>query len=236
MVDTGPGLIATGAAALLFAAMFLFGRCIQLLGALSFEHRSVVSFSAGMAAAYVFVHVTPELHGARQAFVESASMPTRFEGMAIYMVSLIGFLAYYGLDNLRTQVRESAEHAEDGLAFRIHVGGFAAYAALIGYLLVRNLEESTVSTALYTVTIALHFLTIDHSLVEEHGAAYERVGRWVLAAATLFGWGVGVLLPLPTAVVALLLAFVSGAIMMNSMIMELPSEKDGPSCPSCWAA
>jgi hypothetical protein len=36
--------------------------------------------------------------------------------------------------------------------------------------------------ALYTVAMALHFYVAGHSLREEHGRAYERGGRWVLAA------------------------------------------------------
>ena len=43
----------------------------------------------------------------------------------------------------------------------------------------------------------------------------------------MLGWGVGVLFAVPPFAVALLLAFVSGAVIMNSAIMELPSEKDG---------
>jgi hypothetical protein len=223
----------------LFAAVFLWGGQLQPLRALGVERRSVISFSAGMAAAYVFVHVMPEMHGARQAFAESASIELRFEGMAIYFVALIGFLVFYGLDHLRSRLRESAEAGREGGAegergadgFWLHVGGFAAYVALVGYLLVRNLEDTRVSTSLYTVAFAFHFLGVDHSLREEHGAAYEKVGRYVLAAMALAGWGVGQGVALPRYAVALLIAFVSGAIIMNSAIMELPAEKDGRFVP-----
>ena len=76
MEDTGPVLIATGTAALLFAAMFVFGRRIQLLGALGFRQRSVISFSAGMAAAYVFVHVVPRPGANRRTRARRRSNPT----------------------------------------------------------------------------------------------------------------------------------------------------------------
>ena len=45
-----------------------------------------------MSAAYVFVHLMPEMHAAREALVESASQPLRHEGMAVYFVGLVGFL------------------------------------------------------------------------------------------------------------------------------------------------
>ena len=58
-------------------------------------------------------------------------------------------------------------------------------------------------------------------------AAYERTGRFTLAGMSVLGWGVGLLFALPRYGLALLVAFISGAIIMNSTIMELPSEKDG---------
>jgi hypothetical protein len=88
------------------------------------------------------------------------------------------------------------------------------------------------SVALYAVAITVHFLAVDHSLHEEHGAAYERVGRFMLAGMCLIGWGTGLLIALPPYVIALLVAFLSGSIIMNSLIMELPSEKDGRFLPS----
>ena len=133
-------------------------------------------------------------------------------------LALIGFLAFYGLDHLR---------ARAGGGYRIHLVGFAAYASLTAFLLVRNLEETPWSLAAYVVAMMCHFLAIDHALREEHATAFDRTGRFVLAAACVLGWGAGLLVAVPGFVLALLLAFVSGAVIVNSAIMELPSEKDG---------
>ena len=166
-------LLATGLAALALAAVVLAGGRLHPLSAVTRDQRKRVSFCAGMAAAYVFVHVMPELQGVRLVFVESASVQTRFEGMAIYAVALIGFMTFYGLDHL----------------------------------------------------------AVDHALSEEHGEAYARRGRYWLAAMVPLGWAVGQLLALPLAVVALLVAFLSGAVIVNSSLMELPSEKEGHFVP-----
>jgi len=72
-----------------------------------------------------------------------------------------------------------------------------------------------------------HFLAVDHSLREEHGHAFDRTGRFALAGMCVIGWGAGVAIAVPPYVVALLLAFISGAVIMNSAVMELPSDKDG---------
>jgi len=223
----GADAMATAVPALIFAAVFLLGRRLHPLEVFGFDRRALVSFGAGMATAYVFVHVMPELQGARRALVASASRPLRYEGMAVYVVALLGFMGFYALDHLRMRLRLSAAPDRERASFRLHIGGFAAYVALVGYLLVRNLEETPVSVGLYTAAMAFHFVGVDHSLSEEHGAPYDSTGRYVLAAMALAGWAIGELTALSPAWVALLLAFLSGAVILNSSLMELPSDKDG---------
>ena len=118
-----------------------------------------------------------------------------------------------------------------GKAFNISIWGFAAYVGLMAYLLVHNLEDTPRSVALFAFAIAVHFLGVDHALREEYGAVYERIGRHVLAAMSLFGWGVGMLVTLPRSILALMIAFISGAVIMNSSITELPSESKGRFLP-----
>ena len=223
-------ILRTGAAALLFAAVFLVGGGLHPLRGVIRDRRSVVSFGAGMSAAYVFVHVMPELHGARSAVAEALYTPLPYEGMSTYFLALLGFLAFYALEHFSRHLRASGEGEEEpteGAAFRLHLGGFALYVWLMGYLLVRNLEETTVSTWLFALAIAFHFLALDHSLRSEYGTAYERRGRYVLAAMAPLGWAVGQLVALPILVLAMMVAFISGAVIVNSAIMELPKEKDG---------
>jgi hypothetical protein len=173
----------------------------------------------------------PELEDVRLVFVESASIQTHFEGSVIYAAALIGFMAFYGLEHLRKQVSDSDAQQRERAAFNLHVGGFAAYAALVGYLLARDLKEGHLPLLLFTTAMAVHFLAVDHALSEEHGEAYARRGRYWLAAMLPLGWAVGQLLALPPAVSALLVAFLSGAVIVNSSLMELPSGKEGHFMP-----
>jgi len=177
------------------------------------------------------MHLIPELNAARRDFAAAVPRPLPYEGMAVYFLALIGFLVFYGADHLRAQLKASAAKDEDRSAFMFHVGGFAAYVWLMAYLLVHGLEAGSASTALYAVAIASHFLAVDHALREEHGDAYHRVGRYVLAGMCILGWVTSLLVDLPDHAIALLTSFVSGAIVMNSAIMELPPEKDGRFVP-----
>jgi len=223
-------ILETGIVALLFSTVFLAKGRIRPFRRFVRDQRSVVSFGAGMAVAYVFVYLMPELHGARRSFVDAVSMQLPYEGMVIYFLALVGFLVFYGIENLSTGSREAVEQGV-GLKFKLHIGGFAAYACLIGFLLVHNIEETLLSTALYATAIIFHFVAVDHSLREEHGVDYDRIGRFVLAGACMLGWGTGLMVVLPHYVLALLEAFISGAIIINSTIMELPGNKDGRFLP-----
>jgi hypothetical protein len=220
-------IIETGAAAALFAATFVAGSRVHPFRALFRDRSSILSFGGGMSAAYVFVYVMPELHGARRALVESVSVSLRYEGMGIYFVALVGFLLFYGLHHQSNRLRETAAAGETGPSFQLDISGFAAYVWLMAYLLVNHFGGSGVSITLYATALIFHFLALEQALRHEHGAAFDRIGRFVLAGMAVLGWGMGLLFTLPQPVLALLVAFISGAIIMNSLIMELPAEHGG---------
>ena len=221
----------SGAAMLLFAGVFVAGGRVHPLQPFFRDRRSAISFGAGISIAYVFVRVLPELHEARLDVVAAAQAPLPFQGAIVYFVALLGFMAFYSLDHLRRRVGESGTEGRESAAFRLHLGGFAAYVALLAYLLVQDSPDSIVLTALYAATIAVHLLGIDHSLRVEYSAAYDGSGRFVLAAMSLLGWLAGLLGAVPALVLPALMALISGAIIVNSAIMELPREKDGRFVP-----
>lgn len=222
-----PETIETGAAALLWAAIFGFGGHARPLYARGGDSHAVTSFGAGMAVAYVFMHMMPELHEVRRTFASSVSMPLPYEGKVTYFLALLGFLTFYRLRYLHKTVPKTTEAGQAGPAFGLQIGGFSAYIWLLGYMLVNSLHETETSIALYAVAIGFHLLAVDRAFREEHGAAYERTGRLVLASMSGIGWGAGLLFAFPQHVLALLVAFLSGAIIMNSTVMELLSATDG---------
>jgi hypothetical protein len=223
------GGIGVGITALLFAVTFLSGGLLHPLNSIVRDRRVVVSFGSGMAIAYVFMGTMPDLHHARTTLMATAPMPLPYQGMAIYYLALAGFLAFYGLDHLRVQVQTSKNN-DSGLAFKLHIGGFAAYVWLMVFTLGEEFNPP-VEFALYALAIAFHFLAMDHALREAHPSSYDRVGRYILAVMCLVGWAMSQVLTLPNFVLALLVAFISGAIVVNSSIGELPREKDGRFIP-----
>jgi hypothetical protein len=222
-----PEFIESGATALLWAAIFLWGVNARSLFSRLGDRRAVTSFGAGMAIAYVFMHMMPELHEVRRTFAASVPIPLFYEGKVVYFVALVGFMVFYSLRYLRMPPGATALKDRAAPAFWLHVSGFAAYVCLLGYLLVNSLQETETSIALYGLAIAFHFLAVDRALHDEHDVAYQRAGRFLIAAASIIGWGGGMLFALPQHVVTLLVAFLSGAIIMNSTVMELRTATDG---------
>lgn len=220
----------TGAATLVFVAVFLFGGRFYPGRILTSDKRNLLSASAGISLAYVFVHLMPELSGARLTFVASTSMPTTFNGMVVYFLALVGFLVFFSLDHFSKQARLAAAEG-DVPDFSSRIWGFAAYVCLIGYLLVNNLDHSALASTAYAVAMGVHFLTFDHGFRDEPGHGYRRRGHLLLAAAAPVGWGLGLIFSLPRDILALMLGFLSGGVIVNSMITELPSDKDGKLWP-----
>jgi hypothetical protein len=221
------------AAALVFSAIFLFGSDILIPASVRRHRRKVLSFGAGVTIAYVFVHLLPELEAAREVLARNeARMALPFSELRVYLAALIGFMLFYGLEHL---VAWSGNHGDSAATpgeenhpgRLIHVGGFLVYVWLAGYLAVRSLEEGTTRIALYAVALGLHFLSLDFSFFREYGAWYKRSARYLFALAPLAGWAVGIFVGFTTFFTTALLGFLSGGIIMNAIVSELPKEKEG---------
>ena len=221
------------AAVLLFGALFLIGSTRLIPPALRRHRRKMLSFGAGVTIAYVFVHLLPELEGARIALVRTgAQHALPFPALRVYLAALIGFMLFYGLEYLVTWSKASGSSEEEGetgsrTVRLIHTGGLLLYVWLAGYLTVRSLEEGATPIALYAVALGLHFLSLDASLHREYGVWYDRLMRFAFVAAVLAGWTVGIVAEFGQAFSAALLGLLSGGIIMNSIIGELPKKKEG---------
>jgi hypothetical protein len=230
--------IETLAAVIVFAAAFILGGKFHRPG--NIGRRSFLSFSAGAAVAYIFVHLRPELEMARNVFMAERTGP--FSSHAINVATMIGFVVFYGLEKFVADSRKIAGELEieeehpSHMFFRINVGVFAVYAFLVGFLLVNNLEGTTVPLFFYTVAMGLHFLTVGHSLHKEYGPLYDRMGARILAGSTFAGWGIAMVMDFSKPIVALLLGFIAGGVMVNTIIAELPTEKEGRFFPFLMGA
>jgi hypothetical protein len=228
--------------ALVLALVYALGARLNesAAGERAWARRRWVSVAAGVSVAYVFVDVLPELAAQHRTFREASGEGLLFAEQRIYVLALLSFVVLYGLEHIvlasRERRREAVAEGAPDATYWLHVGGFAAYSALIGYLLVERAERGPLALAVYGLAMALHFLIVDHSLREEHGRIYDRGGRWVLAASVLAGWLLGATTPLSEVVFARLFAVLAGGVVITSLKAELPGEREGRFWPFCLGA
>ena len=187
-----------------------------------------LSMAGGAAVAYVFLHLFPELALAQESLRDRGPFETEYE---IYLLSLVGLAVFYGLERAakvsRHERREAGEEDVPGPGvFWLHVVSFALYNALVGYLLLHREDPTRRGLLLFFLAMALHFLVNDYGLRKDHRGAYDRSGRWILAAAVLLGWGIGTQVEIGELPLALLFAFLAGGIVLNVLKEELPAERE----------
>jgi hypothetical protein len=217
------------------ACTLVFGRYLRT--PLSWAPRRWLSAAAGVSVAYVFLRALPEMSEAQDVFTRvTVERGLPFPEHRVYTAALIGFLLFYGFENMvsRSGAREKKEgEPASRLTYRLQLGGFAAYCGLVGYLMV---HQRSVPTLLYLIAMTLHFLAVNHSFEREYGSIYDHGGRWLLAAAVVVGGSAGIFTSMSEELLATLLGFNSGGVVINSMVMELPTQKEGRFWAFCAGA
>jgi hypothetical protein len=187
-----------------------------------------LSAAGGISVAYVFVDVFPGLAASQAALGEAwALLP--FAERHAYVVALAGLLIFYGLEDIvsRSQracrVPSDARHTTTAMGvFWLHIGTFAVYNALVGYLLVHGESPGLRALLFYFVAMAVHFALNDHAFRQDHRETYTHIGRWVLAAAIVAGLGIGLATHVSETATSTLVAFLAGGVVMNVMKEEEP--------------
>jgi hypothetical protein len=205
------------------------------------SRRSWISGAAGVSVAYVFVDVLPELAEQNKVITAAAGSDGIFAEQRIYILALLSFVVLYGLQHMVLSSREARRSAvEDGRGhdrvYRLHLAGFAAYSALIGYLLVERADRGVAALVVYTLAMAIHFLIVNHTLSREHGSVYRKAGHWWLAASVIVGWAAGSMMPLSHLAFARLFALLAGGVVITSIGAELPNDREGRFWPFCVGA
>lgn len=190
-----------------------------------------LSAAGGVSVAYVFVHLLPELKEWQETFEESRLLTVEFLDHHLYLVSLIGLSMFYGLERAAKLSHESKKDSDEGKPIRsgnvfwVHIGSFAVYNALIGYLLTKSEEKELLELAFFVLAMVFHFMVNDFGLLDHYRRRYLHKGRWIVTASILAGWALGALTEISDTLVAVLFAFVSGSIVLNVLKEELPEER-----------
>nr|WP_247713296.1 hypothetical protein [Qipengyuania polymorpha] len=189
-----------------------------------------LSFAGGVAVGYVFLHILPELGAHASTFEDATGLDAPLAEGLVYTLSLVGLALFYGLERAlalsrgERMAREGRDRPHHPV-FWLHIAASALLVALIAYLLNHREDPSAAGLALYFAAMVLHFVTADFGTRADHPEIYDARGRWVLAAATLGGWALGLLVELPELAIGCLFAFVGGGIVLLVLKEELPEDR-----------
>ncbi len=202
--------------------------------------RRTGSFAGGLAVAYVFLHLLPEVAAGNEAVGEALSdvlEPTPLLELGIFLVALTGFTVFYGLERLATaggsRDRAStsapagpAQPREPAGVYWVHLGSFLVYNGLITYTMALRVRTGLLFAVLFTVAMGLHFILTDRGLAEHYPQRFRATGRLLLAGALLAGWALSaVAAPTSTLLVAVLTAALGGSVLLNVFKEEVPSNR-----------
>lgn len=191
-----------------------------LVGAMTFlggvPRSRWLSGAGGASTAYVFLHLLPELAAAHDR--QGVASETRY-----FLIALAGLVVFYGVERwVRCNTRGGGPPAG---VFWPHVGSFAIYNLIIGYLLLHREEAGAGSMLLFGAAMGFHFLSSDYGMRLDHARRYDDQARWILAGAVLLGWLAGWLMEIPRTAVDALFAFVAGSVILNVIKEELPEDR-----------
>jgi uncharacterized membrane protein HdeD (DUF308 family) len=205
------------------------------------ERRRWISAAAGVSVAYVFVDVLPELGAQQQAFTKATgNSGLLFVEQRMYALALLSFVVFYGLDHMvlskRQQAPQLVPRGQRDAVYWLHLIGFQFYSGLIGYLLTERAERGSLSLAVYSAVMAVHFLVVEHSLSEQHGLEHRWSTATLLALSVLAGWLLGFTTDLSESTFARLFAILAGGVVITSLRHELPGDRRGRFWPFCLGA
>ncbi|MBW4621794.1 MAG: hypothetical protein KME17_20815 [Cyanosarcina radialis HA8281-LM2] len=213
-----------------------------------------LSFSGGVAIAYVLVDILPSLSQDQQSIIQAGDAIASSFMRQVYVVTLVGLLAFYGLEILAmesSKSHNSVSYLTPALAgkgkpissfstkldrpdrfsfnkvpktFWLHLASSAISNVLFSYLL--NHTAKTLDCLLLFVALTLHYLVVDRNLQRSQKVAYDRIGRWVLIGALWLGWTLRLIMPVGGVAIAFLKAFLAGGVILGVLTREIPERQE----------
>jgi len=189
------------------------------------RRRYWLSLSAGTAIGYVFAYLLPKLGLLSGKLAQDAGPMAILLGDP-WLLALLGLLVFYLLDRSVERTGEARGALAGTSAVLVHLVGYGAYSAQLGYLVADLRHPGPFAYLLVALILALHQLGLDHHLRHRHPDAWGPVLRWSFVVATLLGWAAGAFTDFLERTVTLVTAFVAGGILITAIREELPREGD----------
>lgn len=204
-----PYYLGTGLAALLLVVAHLSAPAVRR--SLSHRSASVGSFGGGMAAAYVFLHLLPELDKGHELL-----------GRWVFLIPLVGFSIYYTVHRVLHGPAFSSDDAVRA-SFVARLINLAVYNALVLYGGPGLGAEAGWAALPIALAILLHLAHLDLGVGEEFPGLFRLPARLVLAGACVLAYALLLLQAQPNEPVSeILVAFLAGSVLFTVFHQEVP--------------
>lgn len=194
----------------------------RLLNKTPLRQDAVASFSGGVAVAYVFVHMLPELADGELAFADVTipdAIPDLFIQSALFLVALIGLVVFYAFDAKAAESKDGSKSL-----YRANLIMIGVLSLIFSYTNPDRIELGADFAILFAIVMSLHFVLSDRGLARAHPNHFRRKDRWVLTAFLFAGLALSYFVPPPNELfVAIPTAFLGGAVLMAVFREELPN-------------
>jgi len=166
-------ILETFIASLFLAAIHLPVRKFELL---DIKKRMMwLSFAGGVAVAYVFGRLLPEL-AEWQALIDvlehpfyKASTFLQFFDYEIYIVALLGLITFYGVHCLvYWKNKNQEEDVQRTDVFWLYLICYSLYNALIGYLMIHHHRVGLLAFSIVAVAMGFHLVANAYHVRERH--------------------------------------------------------------------
>ena len=175
----------------------------------SSNEEKITCFTGGLAIAYVFCTLLPEVEHL-EAFL----------GGHYYVLG--GFLLFYALQRLAWSIEKGSQYEHNVSHFLVEMLYKAVYNFLIIYAIPEKFATGRGGILLYTIAMGLHLLNDDYSLTKNHSHLFHQWGRYILVGSIIFAFFTDVFRPVSPVIADILLAALSGALVFNIFKQEVP--------------
>jgi len=175
-------------------------------------HVTLLSIAAGISVSYVFIDLLPELAHSQTEVEGTGLLP--YLQRHVYIAALLGLIVAYGVQQI--------DPAMKAISKRYSMLGATVLFFIVGYSVATRDDYEIQPIALFIIAMGLHYFVVDESLSVRLGSTYHRVGRYLFSAACLGGAILGAAMQIDETTLGILLAFLGGAVILNTIRNELP--------------
>lgn len=190
-------------------------------------HPPILSVSAGVGIAYVFLSLLPKLAEVQASLLSDENeQPWLSVGLHAYLAALAGFVIFLLIASkgYLEDAKKPLQSTSFGelLVFVV----FAIYYGQIGFLLGEWPSDNWFAYLALVFAFGTHLLGINYHLWKRFPRRYPKALRWLFSGCLVVGWGGSVFVEGLSTVVKLSTMFVAGGIIITAIREEIPSRKD----------